>query len=145
MRTTTLILYLLVFLSSGQPAGHAASNWPQFRGPDGQAAATDGKTPAQFGATTNLLWKAALPPGHSSPCIWGDRIFLTGFENGELETFCLDRRDGRVLWRTPVTAEKVEPFHRLGSPAAPTPATDGERVFVYFGSLGLIAYDYSGH
>lgn len=144
MRTNKFYLCLLAFMLGGQSAGHAASNWPQFRGPNGQAVAAQRKAPAQFGPAVNLLWKAALPPGHSSPCIWGDRIFLTGFEGGNLETLCLDSRDGRILWRVAVTAEEIEPVHRLGSPASPTPATDGERVFVYFGSIGLISYDFAG-
>jgi outer membrane protein assembly factor BamB len=120
------------------------SNWPQFRGSNGHGIAAEGKAPAQFGPGTNLLWKIALPPGHSSPCIWGDRIFLTGYEDGKLQTLCLNRRNGTAVWRVAAPAEKIEPVHRIGSPASPTPATDGERVFVYFGSLGLIAYDFSG-
>lgn len=128
----------------GQTNHGAKSTWPQFRGPNSQCVAAEGKTLAQFGPATNLLWKIALPPGHSSPCVWDDRIFLTGFDNGKLDTLCLDRRDGKVWWRVTAPAEKIEAVHRIGSPACPTPTTDGERVFVYFGSWGLIAYDFSG-
>ncbi|MSU20686.1 MAG: pyrrolo-quinoline quinone [Pedosphaera sp.] len=144
MRTYTILLYLLAFVPRPHGATYEGSNWPQFRGPGGHGVAVEGKTPTQFGPTTNLLWKAALPSGHSSPCIWGERIFLTGFENGKLETLCLNRRDGKVLWRVAAPAEKIEPVHRIGSPASPTPSTDGERVFVYFGSFGLISYDFTG-
>src|SRR5205809_120296 len=127
MQTSRIILCLLVFLLEGQRVGRGQSNWPQFRGPNSQGVAAEGKAPAQLDPAANLLWKIALPTGHSSPCIWGDRIFLTGFENGKLETLCLDRGDGKVLWRVAAPAEKIEPVHRIGSPAAPTPATDGER------------------
>lgn len=144
MRNHVFLLCLLAVLLAGPTMSRAASNWPQFRGPDGQAVAAPGKTPAHFGPATNLLWKVPLPAGHSSPCLWGDRIFVTGFENGKLETLCLDRRDGKVLWRVAAPAEKIEPVHRIGSPASTTPATDGERVFVYFGSFGLLAYDLAG-
>lgn len=122
--------------------GEAA--WPQFRGPGGLAVAAQDHPPIQFGPQTNLLWRTELPPGHSSPCVWGPRIFLTGLNQGQLETLCVDRNSGGVLWRRPVQAEKLEPTHRLGSPAASTPATDGARVYAYFGSYGLVAYDVEG-
>lgn len=137
-------VWALVLLFANFAAARGESNWPQFRGPNSQAVAKSVKAPAQFGPTANLLWKTPLPPGHSSPCIWGDRIFLTGFSDGKLETICLNRRDGKIVWRIAVPAEKIETTHRIGSPACPTPATDGERVFVYFGSVGVIAYDFSG-
>ncbi|MBI4663732.1 MAG: PQQ-binding-like beta-propeller repeat protein [Verrucomicrobia bacterium] len=126
-------------------ASRAEMNWPQFRGPNGDGVAAKSRAPAHFGPATNLVWKVALPAGHSSPCIWEDRIFLTGFTDGRLETLCLDRRDGKFLWRSALMPERIEPVHRLGSPAAPTPATDGERVYAYFGSFGLVCYDFAGH
>src|SRR5688572_20332713 len=76
----------------------AAPSWPQFRGPGGRAVAEgDANPPVHFGPTTNVVWKTTLPSGHSSPCIWGDKILLTGVDQGKLETLCLDRRDGRIL------------------------------------------------
>ena len=80
-----------------------------------------------------MLWKTALPSGNSSPVIWNEKIFLTAFDKQKLETVCLDRRDGTVLWRVAAPAMKFEPTHKLGNPATPTPATDGERVYVSFG------------
>lgn len=122
----------------------AEQNWPQFRGPDGSGVAEPSDPPLRFGPDAGMVWKVALPAGHSSPCIWGDRIFLTTYDKSKLETVCLRRSDGSMLWRQTTPAEQVEPTHRIGSPAAPTPATDGERVFVYFGSFGLLAYDFDG-
>lgn len=140
-RTMTRVsLLLLAAVSVVQPG---ESTWPQFRGPGGLGLGS-GKPPIEFGAEKNLLWKTEVPPGHSSPCIWGDRIFLTGLADGKLVTCCLDRADGRELWRAVAPAEKIEPTHRIGSPASPTPCTDGERVYAYFGSYGLLAYDFSG-
>lgn len=126
-------------------AAHAGdSAWPQFRGPGGLGLGS-GKPPIAFDAAgMNVLWKVAVPHGHSSPCIWGGRIVLTGLADGRLVTFCLDRADGRELWRAVAPAERIEPTHRIGSPAAPTPCTDGERVYVYFGSFGVLAYDLDG-
>ncbi|MBI5772692.1 MAG: PQQ-binding-like beta-propeller repeat protein [Verrucomicrobia bacterium] len=136
-----LLFVLLLTLS----VRAAEPSWPQFRGPDGTGVAAGGKAPVHFGPATNLLWKVPLPAGHSSPCIVGNLIFLTGVEKGQLFTFCLDRRDGHLLWRRAAATESVEPAHRTGSPAAPTPATDGERVYVYFGSFGLLCYDLDGN
>ena len=121
-----------------------ASNWPQFRGPEASAVATDGEPPIHFGPESNILWKVVLPPGNSSPVIWGDRIFLTAFDKPKLQTLCLDRRDGKTLWRQTLTPEKIEPTHRTATPAAPTAVTDGHWVYFYCGSFGLVAYDLNG-
>lgn len=150
-RLLPLTLALLTAAASAAAPAAAAdgavSRWPQFRGPGGSGIA-DGKhaVPWEFGLSQNLLWTAALPAGHSSPVVWGDRIFLTGFLEGEnrLETLCLDRGSGRILWRKSVTAAQIEKSHALNNPAAPTPVTDGTRVFSYFGSYGLVAYDFEG-
>mgnify|MGYP005725296839 CR=1 FL=1 len=121
------------------------TNWGQFRGPGGAGVALDAQSlPAVFNDSTNVLWKTPLAPGHSSPIIWDERIFLTAFENEKLTTLCFNRSDGKVLWRREAPAEKIEKGHKIHSPAASTPVTDGQRVFVYFGSYGLLCYDFSG-
>ncbi len=97
-----------------------------------------------FGPQTNRLWSTALPPGHSSPVIWGDHLFLTGVEDKKLVTLALRRSTGKLLWSRSAPAEKLEAAHRISNPAAPTACTDGERVIVYFGSYGLLAYDFEG-
>jgi outer membrane protein assembly factor BamB len=122
-----------------------AADWPQFRGPAGSGVSDDHKPPIKFGPTENLAWKVAVPPGASSPIVIGDRIFLTAFENDKLLTLCYSRIDGKELWRIAAPATKIEAFHPTeGSPAASTPASDGNRVVVYFGSCGLICYDLDG-
>lgn len=143
------IALLVAAPQAGPPAAaaQAQSRWPQFRGPGG-AGIAEGAHPApvEFGLAKGLLWKARLPVGHSSPVMWGDRIFVTGFhpEEKRLETLCLDRRSGSILWRRSVPTGLIEPVHEVSSPAAPTPVTDGKSVFVYFGSYGLVAYDVEG-
>ena len=128
----------------GLMRGHGADGeWPQFRGPGGSGVGATA-FPTHFGPSSNVLWKAALPAGHSSPCIWGGRIFLTGFADGKLETLCLNRRDGAVLWRRQIEPGKIERGAQLSNRATATPTTQGERVFVYFGSFGLAAYDFDG-
>jgi outer membrane protein assembly factor BamB len=122
----------------------AAAVWPQFRGPNCSGVAESDKPPIEFGPTNNLLWKIALPAGFSSPCVWEDRIFLTAFADQKLSTLCVQRRDGKILWRQYTPTEQIEEVNPDSSPASGTPATDGERVYVYFGSYGLLAYDLDG-
>lgn len=121
----------------------ADSNWPQFRGDGGLGIGT-GRPPVEFSTEKNLKWQVEVPLGHSSPCIWEDKIALTGLADGKLVTFCLNKADGRELWRVAVPAQKVEGAHRIGSPAAPTCCTDGEHLIAYFGSYGVLAYDWNG-
>lgn len=119
--------------------------WSQFRGPSGSGiAAGDATYPVEFGGGQRLLWKTAVPPGHSSPCVFEQRIFLTAATEEQLETLCLDRNSGAVLWRRTLAHAQAEKVHEVNSLATPTPTTDGERVYVYFGSYGLICYDFEG-
>ena len=155
MRTSTACRLLsqipacLWLLALVGPPIIAQPTWPQFRGPRGDGVADGLDLPVEFGPETNVLWKTLLPPGHSSPVIWKDRIFLTGTGSGEtasqLETLCLDRLTGEILWRRPAPADRIFAGHRTNSPASPTPVVDGERVYIYFGSFGLLAYDLDGN
>src|SRR5882724_6344716 len=112
----------------------ADPSWPQFRGPGGRGVAADSDhPPLEFGLTKNLLWKTPVPSGHSSPSIWGARIFLSAFDKGtkKLEVLSLDRATGKILWRRTIPAEEIENVHEISSPATATPAVDGERVYAY--------------
>jgi outer membrane protein assembly factor BamB len=143
------VFFPLLFLvaSAGLGAAPTAeSNWPQFRGPGGLGVGTeDARPPVHFDPQTNVAWRVATPPGNSSPVIWGRRLFLTGFTAGKLLTLAFDRDSGRELWRREVTPGQLEEVHpSLGNPATATPATDGERLYVHFGSFGALAYDFEG-
>jgi outer membrane protein assembly factor BamB len=120
--------------------------WPQFRGPRSSGLG-EGKPPVHFGPDQNVQWKTPVGSGLSSPIIWAERVFLTEFDPAgqKLATVCIDRRTGKILWRRAVAMEKIEEVHQISSPAGPTPATDGERVYVYFGSYGLLCYDLDGN
>jgi outer membrane protein assembly factor BamB len=131
---------------SGAPANNAPC-WPQFRGVNCSGVAAEGQDPpVEFGPEQSVFWKTPLPRGHSSPCIWADHIFVTGYDNdkGELQVFCIRRSDGSILWSRIVPAKEIEKVHSISSPANATLAADGERVYVYFGSYGLLCYDFSG-
>lgn len=144
-----LLCCLLVGIATNALAGDAdfTGNWPQFRGPNATGIAAGAKSlPVRFGPKTNLRWRTPLPGGISSACVWGDRIFVTASrpKTKALETICLNRSDGKVRWRKAITVAKLEKTHPISSPAASTPATDGERVYVYFGSFGLLCYGIDG-
>lgn len=120
-------------------------NWAQFRGPGARGIAVGSQPlPVEFGPRRGLVFRTELPPGHSSPCIWGDKIFLTGAQDRVLHTICLDRATGKQVWRREIETPKLERVHRINSSASPTPAADAEYVFVYFGSFGLVCYTHAG-
>jgi outer membrane protein assembly factor BamB len=145
--------------------------WPQFRGP-GASGVADGERPpvAWSGeqAAAAVLWKTPIPGlGHASPVLWGDRLFVVTavpLEGDEPEprfapateslregaplawrVYCLDRRDGTVLWQR--TAQEGVPEvgrHPVNSHASSTPATDGRRLVALLASRWLFAYDLAG-
>jgi outer membrane protein assembly factor BamB len=138
-------LFLALVLTSGASLSWAdTAYWNQFRGPNGQGISVDGDPPITFGPEEAVAWKADIPSGHSSPVAWGDRVFLTAFAHGQLQTICLDFTTGAVLWTRNAPAVDIEPVHPYNSPASSTPVTDGRRVYAYFGSYGVIAYDFNG-
>ncbi len=122
-----------------------AGSWPQFRGRNssGRAESAD-RLPTQIGPDASVVWKTALPPGHSSPAIVGNRIYLSAVRDQRLVTIALDRSSGKPIWEAEAPYEKLEEIHRIGSYAQATPAADAERVVSFFGSSGLYCYDASG-
>src|SRR5262245_51844472 len=88
---------------------HAAVSWPQFRGPNSSGVSESDQPPIEFGPATNQLWRTAVPAGMSSPCIWGDRIFLTALTtNQKLTTICVRRSDGKILWSQIAPTKQIE-------------------------------------
>jgi len=124
----------------------SAATWPQLRGQGGLAVADDTPILADFGPQKHVLWKAEVPPGHSSPCIWGDRLFITGFEDGKNVIVALDRASGARIWERTFEGEShPQYYHADAVPALPTPCTDGERLIAYLGDYGLVALDFDGN
>jgi outer membrane protein assembly factor BamB len=124
----------------------SAEDWPQFRGTNSSGIALGNSAPSQFGPDTNVLWKLPLHPGHSSPCIVGDNIFLTTYQKQphSLSVLCIDRTLGAIRWERKVNAKSIETGHPSFNPASSTPTSDGQRVVAYFGSYGLICFDMLG-
>ena len=120
-------------------------SWPQFRGPNCSGVAAHATPPVKIGPTNCVLWCMDVPWSPSSPCIWGERIFVTTFSEGQLQTRCYDRHTGMLRWSSGLKPEQLEAFNQTeNNPAAPTPATDGRHVVSYFGSFGLICHDPEG-
>ncbi len=135
---------VLLALSGDFSVLKAQPFWPQFRGPNGQGVAESAHPPTTFSPSENAVWSAEVPPGHSSPCIWGKRIFLSTFQDGGLQCRAYDRATGKPLWSRDVPAGKIERTHDFSNPAAPTPAADKHRVVFYFGSFGLVCFSHEG-
>ncbi len=136
-------LCALILLQSAVMAG----NWPAWRGPTGDGVTPETGLPLKWSATENVAWKIALPaPGNSTPVIWGDRIFLTqaNADGKQRSLLCLDRKDGRELWRHTVGYDKEELTHGTNPQCSQSPATDGERVVACFGSAGVVCVDLAG-
>jgi outer membrane protein assembly factor BamB len=136
-------LTLVIAAALGMSAA-AAEYWPGFRGPTGQGVAEHRDVPMQWSDTSAVQWKAELPVvGWSSPIIHGDRVYVSGTsEDGtECRIVAVDRRSGRVAWNTKVFTQDVRRKEKKNSFATPTPVTDGERVYAYFGAGGAAAVD----
>jgi len=141
MRASLLALLLTAAPVLAQPA-----DWPQFRGPNGAGVGgAQPGIPVDIGPDKHVVWKTALPPGHSSPAVQGDRIYLTAVAGKKLLTLALDRATGKTLWQQEAPYATLETVHPTGgSLAQSSPATDGQRVVSFFGSSGLLCYDTAG-
>jgi outer membrane protein assembly factor BamB len=114
---------------------------------DHGVAGSEQPLPDNFSDDARLVWKSALAPGNSTPCVTGDSVFLTTWLEAEkqLSTVALSRSTGELRWKKIVPTEQLEAFHPVGSPASSTPACNGHQVFSFFGSYGLLCYDMDGN
>ncbi len=148
----------------------ADDNWPQWRGPLMTGESPTATPPVEWSETKNIRWKTAIPgKGHSTPAVWGNRVFVTAAEPfGEKVTpfysgapgehdndpisqkhrflvLCLDRRTGKILWeKTLLETLPHAAGHTTGSLASASPSTDGERVYAFFGTHGLYSLTLEG-
>jgi hypothetical protein len=128
-------LLLCAFCVSAVSWVSRAEDWPQWRGPRGDGSSAEADVPTKWSATENVKWKTPLPgKGHGSPVVAGGRVYLnTAIEKeGRRVLLCLDRKDGRVIWRADVLSAPLEKKHGLNSYASSTPLVADGRVFVTF-------------
>lgn len=141
LKSITLpIAILFVFVSNC----FASDEWSQFRGPNGTGVSETKDLPAEFGPNKNVVWKTALPPGHSSPVLTRDRIFVTAHDKDKLFVISLDRQTGKILWQKEAPRSQAGRLQNVNGPASPSPVTDGTNVYVFFQDFGLISYDAAG-
>jgi outer membrane protein assembly factor BamB len=148
----------------------AEANWPQFRGPGARGVSTNTSAPERWSASENIAWRADIPGrGWSSPIVWGDRVFVTAaVSSGTNETpgkglyiggerpnaprpehqwklLCLDLSSGKAQWERIVhQGPPPGPIHVKNTYASETPVTDGERVYVLIGNVGVYCLDVAG-
>ncbi|MFN7735700.1 MAG: PQQ-binding-like beta-propeller repeat protein [Pirellula sp.] len=166
-----LVLAIAIGITGSLKVAHAQENWSRFRGDRADGVALDdAKLPEIWGTNQNVVWAADVPGlGWSCPIVWGSRVFVTSVTSDEENTkpskglylgegtrepgkglhhwwtICIDLNTGRELWRREThTGHPTVPRHPKSSYAAETAATDGERVYVLFGDVGLYCYDFDG-
>jgi hypothetical protein len=144
MGTVALRFAAFLLLSAVLTSSARGADWDRFRGPNGSGIADGRPLPREIGPDKNVVWKTATPAGKSSPVLTRDRIFLTGHDKGVLLTLAFDRATGKELWRREAPGNRDEKRNKLNDPAAPTPATDGSNVYVFFAGYGLLSYDRDG-
>ena len=136
-----MLLAAALPLSAAAPAGE----WARFRGPNGSGLSEAKGVPTEFGPEKNVLWRVPLPQGHSSPIIYGDRIYLTGMRADEtLVTIAIDRTAGKILWEREAPKVKTKVVDKRNNPASPSPAVEENGVYVFFPDFGMVAYDAAG-
>jgi outer membrane protein assembly factor BamB len=127
-----------------------AADWLQFRGSDNTSVAAAAKVPTEFSADKNVAWKTPLPgKGVSGPIAVGNKIFVTASSGpvvqDRLHVLCYDATTGKQLWHRQFWATGRCFHHPTSANAAPTPASDGQRVFAFFSSNDLICLDLDGN
>lgn len=125
----------------------AGANWPSWRGPRNDGTCDERDLPVKWSATENIAWSVELPDrGNSTPVIWGDRVFVTQSieREGKRLLLCFDKKTGRQIWRSGTTQTDPEQTHPTNPYCSASPATDGQRVIVSFGSAGVFCFDMNG-
>jgi outer membrane protein assembly factor BamB len=136
-----ITILALITLTISALSSSASDDWSQFRGPNASGVSNETGLPVNFGPDQNVVWKTPLPPGHSSPVLTNDRIFVTAHEANKLLVICLDRANGKIVWQREVPKPRSQELHKSNSPASPSPVTDGQNVYAFFTDFGLISFD----
>jgi outer membrane protein assembly factor BamB len=121
-----------------------AQTWSQFRGPNGAGVTNESNLPTELSLTKNVVWKTALPAGHSSPVLTPDKIFVTAYDGEKLLVIALNRVDGKIVWQRETLRPRKQELHKSNSPASPSVVADGNAVYAFFTDFGLLAFSLEG-
>lgn len=126
--------------------GARADNWPQWRGPTNDGICTETKLPTEWSDSKNVIWKLKMPgKGSCTPCIWGDRIFVTSEEGRDVVLLCIGT-DGKEIWkRTFGRSTGKKYMGGEANDASASPCTDGQHVWVFDGTGHFACYDFAGN
>ncbi len=152
-RTAAPVLLLLAVAAQSWAERDTTENWPHWRGPRFDGTSRETGLPAEWDREQNVRWRLELPgDGASTPIVWGDRVFLTSTVDGGEELVAMAvGRDGKVLWRKAIARGDYgfeggwAHFKTETSPASPSPVTDGERLWTFFGTGLVAALDFDGN
>jgi outer membrane protein assembly factor BamB len=121
-----------------------AEDWPQWRGPHGDAISRESGLPTEWSDSKNVVWKVPLPGiGSSTPAVWGSRIFLTSPAGSDLLLLCFNT-DGKEQWRHRLGQGAAKGREKENTGASSSPSTDGKWVFALVGSGDFAAVDFDG-
>jgi outer membrane protein assembly factor BamB len=126
-----------------QPVLAGAGQWNEFRGPNGSGVAVDARPPVQIDEST-AAWSIDLLPGQSSPVLTDRLVIVTAVDGDRLVTLAYDKATGELAWRREAPECTFEKVHKSGSPASCSAYVDDERIYISFGSFGLLCYDHEG-
>ncbi|HKD38485.1 MAG TPA: PQQ-binding-like beta-propeller repeat protein, partial [Pirellulales bacterium] len=153
-----IVAFLVASLA---PAAASAGDWPQWRGPEGTGVSRERNLPINWNNERGIIWRTEIPEwGDSTPCIWGDAIFITTQHDDNLLLLRINKPDGKIVWtqtvgsgsvkRSPIKPKngderREQKFHDKQNMASPSPVTNGKVVVVHFGNGDLATYDFDGH
>ena len=133
------------FLTLSIAVPSLADSWPQWRGPRGDGVSTEKNLPTKWSKTQNVKWRCELPgQAGATPIVWKDRIFLTSADGDDLVLLCIQTTDGRKLWQKKIGAGNQDARAGEGNSASPSPSTDGEYVWCFFGTGTLACFTVDG-
>ena len=137
-----LLVCLTVMLLSSLSLGE---NWPQWRGAKADGISSEKSIPTKWSKSENIAWRTPMPgQAGATPCVWGDRIYATSADKKDLVLVCLNTMDGKILWKQTVGTGNQDARAGEGNSASPSPSTDGEHVWVFFGTGILGCYTKDG-
>ncbi|MFM7034870.1 MAG: PQQ-binding-like beta-propeller repeat protein [Planctomycetia bacterium] len=130
---------------AGLVGSSLADTWPQWRGPNNDGISSERRIPESWSKTNNVAWRTPLPGrAGATPCVWEDRIYLTSSEGEDLVLLCVATGDGAIAWKRTVCSGNQDARAGEGNSASPSPSTDGEHVWVFFGTGILACYTRGG-